>query len=141
MYPKRDELSKIRTWNHMDFVNLIEYVHELWCYPNFVKKEWKNDKIWGWQYHVTFITGGWSGNEDIIRALLKNTFVELLCYNEWKRGGLHGFIYKPASSGYELVSDYCKKNNISRQAIYKSKHKYSFIQANKRTVFVKRLND
>lgn len=40
---------------------------------------------------VNFATCGWSGNEDIIGAMLENIHIRLFMYYAWKTGGLHTF--------------------------------------------------
>ena len=40
---------------------------------------------------VEFVTGGWSGCEDFVGAVLSVPLVQLVYYAEWKRGGLHVF--------------------------------------------------
>ncbi len=141
MYPTKKQHTEIKKWNHLDFINLVEFIKPLWCYNDFIRVRWENHKVLGWRYIVTFITGGDSGNEYIINALLKNRYVELFYYSKWERGGLHEFTFSPQGAGYKLASDFCKENSISRQAIYKSKHKYKFIYIKKHTVFVKPLNE
>ena len=44
--------------------------------------------------HVTirFATGGWSGAEELIAAVLKHRMLRIAFYSCWKRGGLHVFI-------------------------------------------------
>src|SRR5690606_11853039 len=40
---------------------------------------------------IEFATGGWSGCEDFIEAVLSVPLIRLCYYAEWKRGGLHVF--------------------------------------------------
>lgn len=44
-----------------------------------------------------YATGGWSGNESIIAAMLENALLRLMNYYAWKRGGLHSFLIKPTT--------------------------------------------
>ena len=39
---------------------------------------------------IEFVTGGWSGAEDLIEAIL-STPARMLYYKEWRRGGYHLF--------------------------------------------------
>lgn len=81
-YPTDDTLDTIKSW----------------AYPfdgfwNFVKSAWncrygkiaENDRL------VKLITGGWSGNEDIIAALQDNNFFWTLYWQASVRGGLEVF--------------------------------------------------
>lgn len=44
------------------------------------------------EYHIiTFVTGGWSGCEDFIGAVLGNMMLRVMYYSAWKRGGWHEF--------------------------------------------------
>lgn len=40
---------------------------------------------------IEFHTGGWSGCEDFINAVLGNLMLHMMFYAEWRRGGLHVF--------------------------------------------------
>ncbi len=41
--------------------------------------------------HICFSTGGWSGAEDFIEAVVGNLAIRALHYVEWKRGGHYVF--------------------------------------------------
>lgn len=41
---------------------------------------------------VTFVTGGWSGCEDLINAVLGIVHLKHMYYAKWERGGLHVFV-------------------------------------------------
>ena len=43
-----------------------------------------------------FATGGWSGNEDIIDAMIENSLAWVVTWHKSERGGLYVF-YAPAS--------------------------------------------
>jgi hypothetical protein len=91
-YPTEDELTKVRVWpisSHADCVGLLEYVRGLW---------WATD--WGWtesygtedyvrKYQIS--TGGWSGNEDLISALMDNQMFWALAWESTRRGGHYVF--------------------------------------------------
>lgn len=40
---------------------------------------------------IEFSTGGWSGCEDFIAAVLQNTMLNAMYYHSWQRGGHHEF--------------------------------------------------
>jgi hypothetical protein len=83
-YPTDEELQKITDFN-VDDNNLDEFIEgikSIWHWPDFVKKE---EKVY------TFATGGWSGNEEIIMALRKNTFFWLMYWESSTRGGKYVF--------------------------------------------------
>jgi len=65
-YPTDHTLKTIReyqTHNKEDRKELLEFCMEAWKYDDYVSQ--KNERY-------SFSTGGWSGNEDIIAAMMKN---------------------------------------------------------------------
>jgi hypothetical protein len=86
-YPAEEELQKIKNWKietDNDFVDLMHYVELLWSYtyPYF-------DEEKGMKFSLS--TGGWSGNEDIIRALEENMFFWMFYWQSSERGGHYVF--------------------------------------------------
>ncbi len=94
-YPTRKELKYIRDFDILkeDPLILMKYIKERWCWHDFftIRKKsprlFKDRKVWG----IKMITGGWSGNEDLIRALKGNKFFFLLYHKRWEAGGLWYF--------------------------------------------------
>lgn len=86
-YPSDEELAKIASWKvtgQKDFLDLMEYVHDLWAYAG--------DGYWSRKGDIFRIsTAGWSGNEDIIAALQENTVFWLLYWQQSRRGGHYIF--------------------------------------------------
>lgn len=87
-YPEEHELEKIWEWPYTDPRGLMEYVEELWTYPDY----WKQD---GDKYTIS--TGGWSGNEDLIEAMEENIMFWLACWESSRRGGHFEFTVKEQS--------------------------------------------
>jgi hypothetical protein len=83
-YPEESELEKIRNWKDFNdgFIGFLEYVRSLWTYHEFVKTN---------NGSYIFITGGWSGNEELIRAMQSNHTFWLFCWQSSNRGGKHVF--------------------------------------------------
>ena len=80
-YPTDDELKTVTTYevNNTNFCEFMDYIRSIWWCPD-----------WGWTrkgdtYHIS--TGGWSGNEDVISAMMRNS-VFWLCY--WKQSQVGG---------------------------------------------------
>lgn len=84
-YPSDDELKTISEWDYQDFPALAEYVCGLWHWSDLARLTGKRI------LQLRLATGGWSGNEDIIRALDKNPMFNLMCWQMSKRGGLHTY--------------------------------------------------
>ena len=138
-YPEEKELRMIRKWDIKDFPTLLQFVEERWAYPKFYKrnviKDISGEPILEW----TLITGGWSGNESLINALLGNMLFEMVWYYEWRRGGKHVFHIDPRNVGFKLVSEYCKENEVSRQWISKAKNRFEYFKLSPNKIFVRPL--
>ena len=81
-YPTTATLRRIRKWPMEYPKELLEYVRELWHWPNYARKR-------GNRY--TFITGGWSGNEDLISAMGQNLLFWSFAWRSSESGGRHVF--------------------------------------------------
>lgn len=86
-YPTEEELEQISKWPYQDAHGAFMFMKELWHIPE-----------WGWEERrskdkicMSISTGGWSGNEDLIEALAKNTMVWVLTWVSSKRGGHYKF--------------------------------------------------
>ena len=85
-YPSEEELEKIRQWDAVkDPVGLIGFIKGLWMYPDYFVV--KGKRVIKLELHCV----GWSGNEDIIRALQENKMFFLLYWQKSVRGGHHFF--------------------------------------------------
>lgn len=86
-YPTDATLEIIKVWPYKDFFTLMAFVRLAWKYDNYFEQD-------GDFFYLA--TGGWSGNEDIIRALQENRVFWALCWEQSARGGKHIFkIPKP----------------------------------------------
>ena len=91
-YPEEKELRMIRKWDIKDFPLLLEFIEKRWTYHDFIKKEVIKDRITNRDLlQWTLITGGWSGNESLVNALLGNRLFEISWSYQWTRanGGQH----------------------------------------------------
>ena len=128
-YPEEHELEKIRSWDYKDVFEMIEYIAERWNYGDYgFKREWEYNCLFNrYELHLWLHTCGWSGNEEIIEAILDNVWFKGLWYAEWRRGGHYKFIINPFNIGFKTVFEYCKDNNVSRQYIHKIKDRFEWI--------------
>ena len=85
-YPSRGALTKIRNWKVRDQASLEAF----WA---FVRRTWKPPDYFQEHEpgHWYLSTGGWSGNEDVIRALDRNYVFWSLCWQQSRRGGHYIF--------------------------------------------------
>ena len=92
-YPDESILRKIKRWDGKDVEIMIGWIMEAWngTYGSLFLFEGSKKK------KLTLITGGWSGNEDVMSAINKNMFFDMLFWQMSKRGGLHEYeIYEVA---------------------------------------------
>lgn len=93
-YPDNRELKKIRNWPYADFQGLMEYVFDRWKYADC--GYWKKGRKY---YRIS--TGGWSGNESLISALMQNRMFWSCCWVSSKRGGHYVFEIRKIKDGKE----------------------------------------
>ena len=101
-YPTEEALEKIESWSYDDPRGWFKFIENIW-----------HLRSWGWtegyfedhheydsadKYRYYISTCGWSGNEDIIRAMQDN---KNLWYHTWvqsRRGGHYIFEVKDETS-------------------------------------------
>jgi hypothetical protein len=87
-YPEEHELKSVRLWPHeCGWRGLMDNVRDLWKYPDYFGGPDEKG-----MYKLS--TGGWSGNEEIIYALQKNTMFWMMCWVSSRRGGHYEFEVK-----------------------------------------------
>lgn len=92
-YPTEEELKEIEEWPYeQGFDVLAQKVCNLWHFQDWAEfRDWKKDEF-GTEYReLRLATAGWSGNEDIVSSLRKNTMFRMICWQSSHRGGLHIF--------------------------------------------------
>lgn len=90
--PKEEFLDKLRNWSYKEgFKKLLDLVVENWWYQESVaidnEEDYFNRQVF--VYHMS--TGGWSGSEEIIRALVENKGFWTSCWHQSTRGGHYIF--------------------------------------------------
>jgi hypothetical protein len=91
-YPTENELKTIREWDFFGAKNQVDCYHQFMIY---IQNIWH----WGKPYFYCLsdnrwiaITGGWSGNEDIINAMENNKIFWVMYWYESRRGGKYKFM-------------------------------------------------
>jgi len=84
-YPTAATLDAISNWPLEDVGGLWQFIIKAWKYKDYFR-------IKGHLLHLS--TGGWSGNEDIISAMMRNTLVWYMCWKSSRKGGHHVFKIK-----------------------------------------------
>ena len=96
-YPSEVELNRIR--NFFNWKELVEFVTSVWADYGICKldppsycAEDEDSYLEDPHYRWTLVTGGWSGNEDIINALEENKHLFWqLNWTRSERGGRYEF--------------------------------------------------
>lgn len=83
-YPTDELLGRIKAWPHTaSYADLMELVAANWNWRDMM---FDRD---GDRYAIS--TGGWSGNEDLIRAMQRNRIFWMTCWVSSRRGGHYEF--------------------------------------------------
>ena len=82
-YPSDESLKLIREWPRDNFLGLMDFVRDIWNYPEwgFMITQEIDERVF--ELH----TGGWSGNEEILSALQENTMFWAMSWESSRRGG------------------------------------------------------
>ena len=79
-YPTEEALERIRKWPDTDLPGLLDYCRSLWYYPDY----------WGPRKDAPDLldisTGGWSGNESVIEAMMDH-WIWFVAWESSRRGG------------------------------------------------------
>jgi hypothetical protein len=93
-YPTEEALDKIEKWHYNDPRGWFKFIENIWHLRSWgwtegYFKENESDPSDKYQYHIS--TAGWSGNEDIIRAMQVNNILWSDAWVESRRGGHYIF--------------------------------------------------
>jgi len=105
-YPTEAALDIVETWHWYDARGWFGFIKSIWWYPDWgwdegeEPHEYRKDEI---VYRYNISTGGWSGNESIIRAMQKNEMMWHLNWVQSRRGG--HYIFELKDFEYEKQSD------------------------------------
>lgn len=80
-YPTDETLETIKAWPSDQLPALLEYVREAWCDYGCIRDDDRKNT-------VELVTGGWSGNESILSALMENRIFWAMYWDSSHRGGL-----------------------------------------------------
>ena len=100
-YPTESALQLLERWHWADAKGWFEFAKSIWWSPDWGWHEteggedrWLNQELPpdAHRYHIS--TGGWSGNEAVIRAMQSNSFMWALNWVQSRRGGHYIFELK-----------------------------------------------
>ena len=83
-YPTDSELDQIKRFEPMQFMDMMRFIREIWNYEDIGYWQKRGRTYW-------LHTGGWSGNESIIEAMIENRMFWCVCWVSSKRGGHYRF--------------------------------------------------
>ena len=91
-YPTEEELKRVAEWDRHDPKGWLEFVKSIWWAADWGWTETLEFAASGWSrlHHVS--TGGWSGNESIIGAMLDNRTLWAQVWESTRRGGHYVFL-------------------------------------------------
>ena len=100
-YPTEEALEKIESWPYDDPKSWFKFIGNIWHLRSWgwtegSYKENESDKKDKYRYYIS--TSGWSGNEDIIRAMQENNILWSDTWVQSRRGGHYIFEVKNESS-------------------------------------------
>jgi hypothetical protein len=90
-YPTEEMLDKIEKWEY-NFNELMRFIKPYWRYS--FDGYWSENECEGGKTEYNISTAGWSGSEDIVRAMSNNTIFWSLCWVQSRRGGHYIFEVK-----------------------------------------------
>lgn len=123
------KLKEIQNWDIKDAHNLVKRLRNMWQYDDYFIENWGLDHIHKERpvLMLELHTGGWSGNEDIIKVLQKHKLFWKMWWWKTERGGHYYFKIDFSAIGFKPVNQFTKENKITRQYVSKSKEKYEWI--------------
>lgn len=92
-YPTKKVIKYMKTlyytdWREAIYLTMLAFIYSGYGTGWVGSPDKEKDKI-----EVTFVTGGWSGNEEIIEAMTHIPDFYSLYYNRLERGGLFSFVF------------------------------------------------
>lgn len=95
-YPTNYALEIVRIWHWSDSKGWFDFIKSIWWSPDWGWKEQEViDEISNKKEYCYYIsTGGWSGNESIIRHMQENQMMWAMCWVQSRRGGHYIFELK-----------------------------------------------
>lgn len=114
-YPTDEALKYIETfdWKEGDVNELFAFIKSIWNMYVWTESDVEDgrfNKINKYRRYE-FSTGGWSGNEEIIRAFQRNSFLWDLCLESYRRGGHYVFDTKYVENMKSVKNENQNKNS------------------------------
>lgn len=101
-YPTEAGLGRLRAF-HGSPRQLVELLETLWWLPTLVTVDGWLDADLRESVRVSLVTGGWSGNEELIITLAAPTMFHLRFWESSHRGGRH--VYEVPKAEWEAVGN------------------------------------
>lgn len=88
-YPTEEQIGRIMFWDFHDPQGWLAYVAELWHWEGYGPRE--ACVLEDGTRQIECSTGGWSGNEQLISAMMENSLLWHLTWFQSQRGGHYIF--------------------------------------------------
>lgn len=98
-YPTDETENTIAMWHCIDSVEWFKYIHAAW--NNHYGRMWIDQE----DGFLKMATGGWSGNESIIAAMISNYVLWGYHWKSSHRGGLYVFDIKNATKSFDFLGN------------------------------------
>ena len=94
-YPTEEALIEIENWSYNDPQGWFDFIQSIWYLRSW---GWTQERIQVHSLEYRISTAGWSGNENIIRAMQENPILWSDTWVQSRRGGHYIFEVKNESS-------------------------------------------
>lgn len=103
-YPTEETLEVLRKWPIPEWEAALDFIAAAWYWPDLVSRDVSAEEfvVLHGEPHDKFlrcVTGGWSGNEDLIGAFQEHFIGWSMTWRLSSCGGLHIFKYPKCSAG------------------------------------------
>jgi hypothetical protein len=132
-YHKDSELDVVSKWPSRDAFELMDSLKDMWAYGSW--HEYNENGPLGYARVFEFATAGWSGNEDLIEALERNTPFWMMFWYQSTRGGGYVFKIRPDQVGYVSALEFAKQKGFTKQHLSRIKDRYDVLKIEGKSEF------
>jgi hypothetical protein len=133
-------IEEITNWgnDNKDFSHLLELIKNNlpeYSFSSYWERN-ENDKgnfILQFSIDASYI----DNTMNLITAMLFNVHINSKMYYKWTKPNMFYFSFNPLDHGYQKSSDFVTKNNISRQHVNNSKHKFHILTVSPKIQYIK----
>lgn len=127
-------------WDNQDFSYILELLKSNLDYIDVsFSSHWERNKNskGNFIFYFQIDSSNSENNGEIIEAMLNNQSIGSYMYYQWRKPGIFYFMFEPLFHGYYKSSDFVTKNNITRQYVNNSKHKFHTLHVSPKIIYIK----